>query len=88
MANRTKAAPAPAELTIAASDAKTHLIPLLDEVDINRRPVIITKRGRPIARLAPILEPAPASIFGCMKGTFKITGDIVGAERDIWEAMQ
>jgi prevent-host-death family protein len=77
----------PAERSIPASKAKTHLLELLDTVDHKREAVIITKRGRPVARLVPIEETQPQSIFGCMKGTFKIIGDIVGPEPDIWEAM-
>ena len=76
------------ERTVAASAAKTHLLELLDQVNTRRKPVTITKRGRPVARLVPIDEPSPVSIFGCMKGTFKITGDIVGPEPDAWEAME
>ena len=76
------------ERTLAASTAKTHLLQLLDEVDSRREGVIITKRGRPVARLVPIVHDSPGSIFGCMKGTFKITGDIVGPEPDVWEAME
>jgi prevent-host-death family protein len=77
-----------AERTVAASAAKTHLLELLDQVNTRRKSVTITKRGRPVARLVPIDEPSPVSIFGCMKGTFKITGDIVGPEPDVWEAME
>src|SRR5665213_3110013 len=66
------------EKSMTASMAKTHLLELLDSVDRKREALVITKRGRPVARLVPIdKEPAP-SIFGYMKGTFKITGDIVG----------
>lgn len=42
--------------TIGAFEAKTHLSSLLDEVEAGEE-VIITKRGRPVARLCSI---APA----------------------------
>jgi len=38
--------------TIGAFDAKTHLSQLLEEVQ-NGNEIIITKRGKPIARLIP-----------------------------------
>ena len=76
------------ERTISVSQAKTHLLALLDEIDTRQEPVIITKRGRPVARIIPIEIAAPGGIFGCMKGTFKITGDIVGPEPDVWDALQ
>lgn len=77
----------PAGKFIPATKAKAHLLELLDNVDRKREPVTITKRGRPVARLVPIDDDPPRGIFGCMKGTFRITGDIVGPEPDIWEAM-
>lgn len=73
--------------SIPASQAKTHLLELLNTVDLKGESVIITKRGRPVAKLVPIEQPPARSIFGYMKGTFRITGDIVGPEPDIWEAM-
>jgi prevent-host-death family protein len=72
---------------IAASKAKAHLLALIDQVHADRTPIIITKRGRPVVQLVPIEETARPSIFGCMKGTFRVTGDIVGPEPDVWEAM-
>lgn len=70
-----------------ASKAKTHLLELLKDVDTRRESILITRRGRPVAQLVPIDQEQPRSIFGYMKGTIKITGDIVGPEPDIWEAM-
>lgn len=44
-----------------------------------REVITVTKRGRPVARLVPV-EPAPAkSVFGYLKGTGSVTGDIVAA---------
>ena len=73
--------------TLAASKAKTHLLELLDAVDRDRTSVTITKRGRPVATLQPIKEATARGIFGCMKGTGQITGDVVGPEPDVWNAM-
>ena len=88
----TELAPGPkpraaAEKSVAASKAKTHLLELLDSVDHTRASIVITKRGRPVAKLVPIEKAAPRRIFGWMKGSVKITGDIVGPEPDVWNAM-
>ena len=77
----------PGEKCIAASKAKAQLLELLHTVDRKQESVIITRRGRPVARLIPIEPRRPSDIFGCMKGTFRITGDVVGPEPDVWEAM-
>lgn len=67
--------------------AKTHLLALVQQVETDRQPITVTKRGKPIALIIPAPDAKPRSIFGCMKGTFTVTGDIVGPEPDIWEAM-
>ena len=41
----------------------------------HRTPVVITKKGKPVAK--PVLVTGPASvIFGCMAGTVEFVGDI------------
>ena len=74
--------------TVPVAKAKAHLLKLLSEVDQQGTEVVITKRGRPVARLIPYSSDSATDIVGCMKGTFTITGDIVGSEADVWEAME
>jgi antitoxin (DNA-binding transcriptional repressor) of toxin-antitoxin stability system len=45
----------------------------------------MTKRGKPVARLVPV-DTAPREIFGWMKGTAEITGDIISPIGEIWDA--
>jgi antitoxin (DNA-binding transcriptional repressor) of toxin-antitoxin stability system len=48
--------------------------------------VIITKHGRQVAQLAPV--PAePRSLFGYMKNTVKIDGDVVAPLNVEWSAL-
>jgi prevent-host-death family protein len=72
---------------IAAGEFKAKCLHLLDEVQQSRREVVITKRGRPVARLAPIDEDLP-QLFGRMKGTIRILGDIIGPTGEKWDADQ
>ena len=70
--------------TIAAGEFKAKCLALLDEVQERRSEYIITKRGKPVARLVPA-EIKAEEIFGRMKGTVEIHGDIFSTgER--WEA--
>ncbi len=78
----------PAPKTVAAAKAKAHLLELLTEVDHDQAEVVITRRGKPVAKLVPYREVNQPDIAGCMKGTFEITGDVIGPEPDVWEAMQ
>jgi prevent-host-death family protein len=62
--------------TIAAGEFKAKCLHLLDEVAQSRAPLVITKRGKPVAKLVPI-DDNPIDIYGCMAGTGRILGDIV-----------
>jgi prevent-host-death family protein len=44
------------ERTVMASTFKARCLALLDQVELDRVPLVITKRGKPIARLVPIEE--------------------------------
>jgi prevent-host-death family protein len=72
-------------LHIPAAQFKSECLHLLDEVAQRRRPIIVTKRGKPVAKLVPV-EEEPIDIFGRMAGTIKICGDIVGptSEDEEW----
>ena len=70
---------------IAAGEFKAKCLHLLDEVQQTRKEIVITKRGRAVARLLPVEEDVP-SIFGRMKGTGRIIGDIVAPTGEKWEA--
>jgi prevent-host-death family protein len=58
---------------------------MIDEVARLRMQVVITKRGKPVAKLVP-LEDQPESFIGSMQGTMEIIGDIVAPIDVKWEA--
>jgi prevent-host-death family protein len=76
------------QLEIPAGEFKARCLRLMDEVQKTRRPVVITKRGKPVAKLVPVEEePEPRrSIFGCMEGTVTILGDIISPIEQEWNA--
>jgi prevent-host-death family protein len=63
--------------TMAAGEFKVHCLKVMDEVQSKRQAVLITKRGKPVAKLVPV-EKEKDDIFGFMKGKVTIHGDIVG----------
>lgn len=72
-------------MNIPAAVFKAECLRLMDEVARTRQPIVITKHGKPIAQLAPV--PADSrSLFGYMKNTLKIKGDIVTATDEAWSA--
>jgi len=58
---------------INASKFKEQCLSLLDNLD--NEGIVITKRGRPVAKLVP-LGRGCAHLIGSMKGKIKIRGDI------------
>lgn len=73
-------------MEIAVGKFKVHCLELLREVQTRHKELILTKRGRPVAKVVPIEEEPPADILGCMKGKGRITGDIVGPIGVKWDA--
>jgi len=70
---------------IAAGEFKAKCLHILDEVQHTRQGIVITKRGRAVARLLPVDEPVP-SVFGRMRGSIEILGDLVAPVGEPWEA--
>ena len=60
-----------------AGQFKAHCLRVMDDVRARRQPVVITKKGVPVAKLVPA-EETLLGVFGCMAGTAEITGDIEG----------
>jgi len=60
--------------TMSASEFRMRCFAVLREVHSTREPVLITKRGNPVARLVPAGKPA--KFIGRSEGVFKIVGDI------------
>ena len=71
---------------ISAAEFKAKCLKLMDEVQATGEPITVTKRGKPVAVLQPTAAAEPVPLFGCMKGTIKILGDIEGPIDPDWEA--
>ena len=61
---------------IPAGKFKANCLAIMDEVQSKREAVIITKRGKPVAKLVPVTSDED-EIFGFLAGKGKVTGDIV-----------
>ena len=73
-------------MSISAAQFKAKCLKLIHEVAATREPLIITKRGKPLAKLVPIEDETLTPLFGYMKGTVEILGDIVNVPHDAWAA--
>jgi prevent-host-death family protein len=73
---------------IAASEFKARCLEILDRVARDGSEFVITKRGKPVARLSAAAATR-APLAGAMRGQIEILGDIVDFHAsDEWEAMR
>ena len=72
--------------TMSAADFKAKCLDVLDQVAERRVSVVVTKRGKPVAQVVPIVK-RPKYLWGAMKGEIEIRGDIVSPLDVEWEAL-
>jgi prevent-host-death family protein len=75
--------------TMAAGKFKATCLKVMDEVQAKREPVILTKNGKPVAKLVPMeLEDDPLAVFRF--GSGKIVGDVVSPieELEDWGSLK
>ncbi|HEX4025366.1 MAG TPA: type II toxin-antitoxin system Phd/YefM family antitoxin [Steroidobacteraceae bacterium] len=70
-------------MDIPAAIFKAECLKLMDEVARTREPIVITKHGRPVAQLVPV-PTGVRTLFGYMKGTVQIKGDVVAPIAAEW----
>ena len=62
--------------TMAAGSFKAKCLTVMDEVQAKREAVVITKRGKPVAKLVPV-NAETDEIYNFMAGKGTVTGDVV-----------
>ncbi len=74
----------PASDQMAAGVFKAKCLEVMDAVNRQRTTVVITKHGRPVARLVPP-DHSPASPIGALAGSV-VRGDLVRSDPKAWRA--
>ena len=76
--------------SVKISEFKAKCLRILDEVAVTGEAVLITKRGRALARVLPVSSPGGGGWLGCLEGTAEELGDLVepvsGAEE--WDVLR
>jgi len=70
---------------LGAGEFKTHCLKIFEDIKKRRFSITITKHGKPIVRVIPY-EEENAELFGCLRDTAVIHGDIVAATGEHWDA--
>jgi prevent-host-death family protein len=74
---------------IAAGKFKAQCLKVMEQVRTTREPVLITKRGQPLAKLVPA-EKASDDFIGRLEGIVTIVGDIESpiVPLEDWDALR
>jgi len=72
-----------------AGEFKARCLTVMDDVNKTRETVLITKRGKPVAKLVPA-ERMERDFIGRLEGKIRITGDIESPIEctETWEALR
>ena len=73
--------------TIKASEFKARCLQLMNEVSETGEPLVITKNGKPVSQLIPYRRRS-STLFGALKGSVEVRGDIVSPLDEDWEALR
>jgi prevent-host-death family protein len=75
--------------TMAAGEFKAKCLKVMDRVNKTREPVLITKKGRPVAKLVPA-DPEAEDFFDALSHKMKIVGDIESPvdPPEAWESLR
>jgi prevent-host-death family protein len=76
--------------TVPAGEFKQTCLRLLDEVGASGEPIVITKRGKPVAQLIPVQAGRSEDWVGSMRDRGEIRGDLVApaSEPGEWDALR
>jgi prevent-host-death family protein len=69
--------------TITASEFKARCLALLDEVRATRETLVVTKRGKPVARVVAMEDEGPPR---SLRGSVRVHGDLVAPLDESWDA--
>ncbi|MGD9200151.1 MAG: type II toxin-antitoxin system prevent-host-death family antitoxin [Chitinispirillia bacterium] len=73
-------------MIIAAGKFKAECLKLMDQVFETHEEIIISKRGKPIAKLVAFENEPKKSIFGLLSGTIIEENDIISSTGEEWNA--
>jgi prevent-host-death family protein len=73
-------------MLISAAEFKAKCLKIMDRVNMYHEEVIITKHGKPVAKLVPCSVKPGKPLFGYMKDSVQINDNIIKAVDETWEA--
>jgi len=75
-------------MEISAAEFRSNCFKILDQVKVTHKEIVITKRGKPIAKLVHFAQQDEKDpLFGSMEGLVDTIGDLTEPviDSDVWE---
>ncbi|MBD3419602.1 MAG: type II toxin-antitoxin system prevent-host-death family antitoxin [Chitinivibrionales bacterium] len=73
-------------MIIAAGTFKAQCLKLMDRVHETHEEIVISKRGKPVAKLVAVDEKPAKSIFGMLRNSVVEENDIISPTGEVWDA--
>lgn len=73
---------------ITTTELPQTLQTLLMEVERTKTPLTVIHEGKPLVIIYPASTEAPRPVFGVMKGSGEILGDLITAIPQPWEVLE
>lgn len=73
---------------MSTSQLKARCSELVEQVASRRDVLVITRRGRPVAKLVPVETGNRQSLFGFARGAITVSGDLIEPVGVVWEAAE
>ena len=70
---------------MSAADFKAKCLKVMDRVATTGDTIVVTKHGRPVARVVPV-ESGRQRVVGSLKGGVAFMGDLVSPTGEAWSA--
>ena len=72
-------------MMITAGKFKAQCLRIMDDVQKHHREVVITKYGKPVAKLVGVTVKTKEPLFGFLKGSVVVKGDIISPVEEAWD---
>ncbi len=72
-------------MMITAGKFKAQCLSIMDDVQKHHREVVITKYGKPVAKLVGVDPQIKRPLFGFIKDSVVIKGDIISPLEESWD---
>ena len=72
--------------SVPAAKFKNQCLAVLDEVERTRRPIVVTRHGKPVAQIGPIMNVGSRT-KNPIKGSIEFEGDLIAPLEGAWDAL-